>query len=124
MDKYIEVKIHHETERGDVLTLVEPLAETWSGIVFLVPAGFESDGFSTPEFLWATISPAIDPRTLRAGICHDYIYRNHPREWTRKMADQMLYDFCREDGLNWWRAQKAYWGLRMFGGAAWEANKK
>lgn len=124
MAESIDVKIHHETERGDVLTLVEPLTLTWRGLMLLVPAGFESDGVSTPQFLWATISPAIDPRTLRAGIFHDYLYRVHPRGWTRAMADQLFYDLCREDGLSWWRAQKAYWGLRMFGGAAWEANKK
>jgi len=36
----------------------------------------------------------------------------------------MFYDLCREYGLGWWRAQKAYWGLRLFGWKAWNDNAK
>ena len=118
----ISVSIHAEDERGNVLTLQEPLEFIWNGHIVYVPAGFESDGVSTPRCLWSSISPAIHPQTLRAGIAHDYIYRTQPDDWTRKDADEMFYDLCRADGLGWWRAQKAYWGLRMFGGVAWREN--
>ena len=120
----MQIKIHATDERGNILTLQEPLTITWQGRFIAVPQGFESDGVSTPRFLWATISPAIDNRTIRAGIAHDYIYRTQPQEWTRQDADDMFYDLCREDGLSWFTAQKAYWGLRLFGGSAWEENKK
>ena len=119
-----KVLIHEETERGDILTVSDPFHFMYNGKFGIVPVGFESDGFSTPRFLWATISPAIDQRTLRAAICHDYIYRVQPAGWTRKDADLMLYQFCREDGLGWYAANKAYYGLRLFGGTAWNDPAK
>ena len=120
----VPVSIHASDARGNILTLLAPLEFIWRDRTILIPAGFESDGVSTPRFLWATISPAIHPQTLRAGIAHDYIYRTQPDNWTRADADKMFYDLCREDGLAWWRAQKAYWGLRLFGRAAWRDNAK
>lgn len=120
----ISVSIHAEDERGNVLTLQEPLEFIWRGRIVYVPAGFESDGVSTPRCLWSTVSPAIHPQTLRAGIAHDWIYRTQPENWTRKDADEMFYDLCHEDGLSWWKSQKAYWGLRLFGWKAWNDNAK
>lgn len=120
----MNITIHATDERGNILTLKEETTITWQDRTIVIPQGFESDGVSTPRFLWATISPAIDPRTIRAGVAHDFIYRTQPPEWTRKQADEMFYDLCREDGLSWWTAQKAYLGLRLFGGKAWEDNKK
>ena len=101
----IPVTIHQEDERGNVFTLLEAFEIQWNKRSFTVPAGFESDGVSTPRFLWSSISPAIDPTTLRAGIAHDYIYRVQPTGWERADADEMFYDLCREDGLSWWRSQ-------------------
>ena len=120
----VPVSIHAEDERGNVLTLLAPLEFIWRGRIVSVPAGFESDGVSTPRCLWATVSPAIHPQTLRAGIAHDYIYRTQPDDWTRAEADALFYDLARDDGFGWFRAQKAYWGLRLFGGAAWRDNAK
>ena len=113
------IDVHHETARGDILTLKEELVILWRGKVLVVPEGFESDGASVPRFLWASVSPRIDPRTLRGAVVHDFIYRNHPDGWIRKEADELFYDLIREEGLSWGKAQKAYWGVRLFGGAAW-----
>ena len=120
----IPIKIHHEDDAGNIITLLDNLTVIYDYKVITIPEGFRSDGFSTPRILWSTISPAIDQRTLRAAICHDYIYRVQPAGWTRKDADLMLYQFCREDGLSWWPAQKAYYGLRLFGGTAWNDSAK
>ena len=35
------------------------------------------------------------------------------------LSEDLVYDLIREDGLAWWTAQKAYWGVRLFGGGAW-----
>jgi hypothetical protein len=118
------VDIHNETERGDILTLKEDLRVEWNGRELIVPAGFQCDGASVPRFLWSSVSPAIDPRTLRAAICHDYLYRNAPDGWTRKDADELFYDFIRADGLSWWASQKAYWGVRLFGTSSWRGEEK
>lgn len=118
------IRIHKETDKGDVITLESDLHVIWRGRLIRIEKGFQSDGCSTPRFLWASVSPAIHPETIRAAIAHDYIYRVQPKDWDRVEADDMFYDLCREDGLSWWKAQKAYWGLRLFGGAAWEENRE
>lgn len=120
----MKTDIHTETERGDIITLLEDHVETWNGRTFTVPAGFESDGVSTPRFLWSSISPKIHPATLRGGIDHDFVYREQPSGWTQKDADQMFYDIIREDGLSRVRAALAYAGLRLFGKKAWNENRR
>ena len=114
------VDIHRENERGDIITLREELMIKFRGKMFIIPARFECDGASVPRFLWDSVSPQISPETLRGAVAHDYLYRNHVPGWTRKEADELFYELIREDGLSWYRSQKAYWGVRLFGGSAWE----
>lgn len=114
------VDIHHENGRGDILTLREELVVKFNGKMFVVPAGFECDGASVPEFLWDSVSPQIDPRTLRGAVAHDFLYRHQVPGWNRKEADELFYHLIREDGLSWWKSQKAYWGVRLFGKRAWK----
>lgn len=119
MKQNIGIELIEKTERGDLFRTLEPLEYVWRGKRFTVPAGFESDGASVPEFLWASVSPRIDNRTLRGAIGHDYLYRTHPQGWTKSEADAMFRDLIREDGLSWWKSQKAYWGVCLFGGGSW-----
>lgn len=114
------VDIHHENDNGDIITLREELEVKFRGKMFVVPAGFQCDGASVPRFLWSTVSPQIDHRTLRGAVAHDYLYRNELPGWTRKEADELFYELIRADGLSWWKSQKVYWGVRLFGGSAWQ----
>jgi hypothetical protein len=116
------IEVFQETERGDILRLKRKMVYEWRGVTITVPAGFECDGASVPRFLWDSVSPQIDPRTLAGSIAHDFIYRRHPAGWTRFDADEMFYDIIREDGLSWWKSQKAYFGVRLFGGNAWKTK--
>ncbi len=116
----IDIRIHSETERGDILTLLKDLTVTWQGRTITVRAGFQCDGASVPQFLWTSVSPRIHPPTLRAAIVHDYLYRHAPPGWTRYEADNLMYDFAREDGFGWYKAQKMYWGVRIGGGSSWQ----
>ena len=120
--KMIKIAIHHADADGNIITLLQDLPVEYEGKCLTVPAGFVSDGASVPEFLWDDITPAVDPRSLRAALAHDFIYRTHPATWTRLEADNMFYDFIRQDGLSWYPSMKAYIGLRLFGAKAWEAN--
>ena len=91
---------------------------------FTVPAGFEFDGASVPALLQLGVFSSGDTRVLDGALGHDFIYRTHPKDWTRKRADEFFYKSIRDNGISWWRAKKAYWGLRLFGHKAWEANFK
>lgn len=119
-----KIEIIEKTEHGDIFRLLKSLPFNFKGKKFTVPKGFLSDGMSVPAFLWAIVSPRIDPRTLCGAIAHDYIYREQPDGWTRKEADKMLYAIIRADGLSWMRSQRVYWGVRLFGGVAWRENRK
>lgn len=114
------IDLHREDGAGDVLTLVEPLHIAWRGRVLTVPEGFESDGASVPRILWGSVSPRVDPTTLRGAVAHDYLYRRHPAGWTRREADALFRTLVREDGLDARKAWKAWLGVRIFGGRAWK----
>ena len=114
----IKTEIHHENDKGDVLTLLEGLHVTWRGKTLTVPAGFKSDGCSVPRAFWGIVCPNIDPRTIRAAIVHDYLYRSTIPGWTRLEADELFYDFMVEDGFPKFKAGMAYYGVRWFGWAS------
>ena len=121
----MKIEVHKTDDRGNVITLMETLRVCFREKKFVVPKRFESDGVSTPKFLWGIISPAIDPRTLRAGITHDYIYRTQPNGWSRAEADLMFLCYLIEDGLSLRKALWAYIGVRYLGGSrAWKNNTK
>lgn len=114
------VDVHTSDEMGNVYTLREPL--TYGGLT--VPAGFESDGASVPRFFWRIVFPPGDTRALRAAFVHDWIYRTHPEGWSREAADNLFRRVLIEDGVSRSSAALAYYGVRLFGGGAWEAGGK
>ena len=116
----VEVREHQADEQGNVFTLLRPLPYR----TLIVPAGFESDGASVPRFLWGAVFPRDDRQALFGALVHDYCYRTHPVAWTRSGADTAFYDLMRAGGVPYLRAQKAYWGVRLFGKSAWEAGGK
>lgn len=112
-------------EKGRVYTLMEPhgLTIKWRDKEpFVVPCGFNSDGASVPRFFWRLVFPPGDPKARRAGFAHDYLYRYHPNGWTKAEADKMFYDLLREDGVGFFRAKLAYWGIKFFGHIAWRTK--
>ena len=114
------VDVHTSDEMGNVYTLREDL--TYGGLT--VPAGFASDGASVPRFFWRIVFPPGDNRALRAAFLHDWIYRSRPEGWTRAQADDFFRQILIEDGVPRISAELAYWGVRLFGVAAWEAGGK
>ena len=73
----IKVAIHPADDNGNIITLLDDISIVWRGQKYTVPAGFSCDGCSVPTFLWDSVSPQLDPRTLRGAIVHDYIYRGN-----------------------------------------------
>ena len=111
----LEVVIHEEDERGNVYTIKQELH--YKDIV--VPIGYESDGASVPRFFWRYVFPPGDIHAMRAAFLHDYVYREHPKGWTKKKADKMFYNVMVEDGCLKSKARRAYLGVRFFGGPSW-----
>lgn len=116
----VEVLEHQADEHGNIFTLLRPLPYR----TLIVPAGFESDGASVPRFLWGAVFPRDDRQALFGALVHDYVYRTHPFGWTKKDADASFYELMRKGGVSYIRARMAYWGVRLFGGSAWDAGGK
>ncbi|MBR7107709.1 MAG: DUF1353 domain-containing protein [Lentisphaeria bacterium] len=112
----VKVAIHHADENGNIITLLDDITVVWCGQEYTVPAGFSCDGCSVPAFLWDSVSPQLDPRTLRGAIVHDYIYRGNVPEINRKEADMLLRELIKEDGFPAFKAGVVYWGVRLAGG--------
>lgn len=118
----VKVAVHPENENGDIITLLEKIEVNWKGRSFTIPANFQCDGCSVPGFLWDSISPRIDPRTLRGAIIHDYIYRGNLPEWSRADADELFLETIRADGFSTVRAYLAYWGVRLGGASSFKGD--
>lgn len=116
----IKVAVHNQDEQGNIYTLLEDMTVTWNGRELHIPAGFKSDGASVPRFFWRWVFPPGDSRALFAAFAHDYIYRKHPENWSKADADNMFYDLLRQNGVPYLNAQRAYWGVRLFGGSSWK----
>lgn len=116
----MKIEVHKEDKRGNVYTLLDELRYK----DLTVPPGFESDGASVPRFFWRWVFPPGDCKALRAAFLHDYVYRTHPSGWDKDMADDMFREVLLEDGMAERYARRAYWGVRLFGQAAWKAGGK
>ena len=114
----IAVERHEEDERGNIFTLLTPIHH--GGLT--VPVGFESDGASVPRIFWPLVFPRDDLAAMYGAIVHDYIYRVHPKGWSRRDADESFQYLLERGDVPPFRAQLAYWGVRFFGGLAWNAG--
>jgi len=106
--------------RTDDLMLWSTLSyyDKWSERVFIVPAGFCTDGASIPKSLWHIVGHPFQAQVREAAVVHDYLYSCLDElGLTRKEADQILYDICVELGMSEVKAQSFYLAVRAFGGA-------
>ena len=116
----IEVERHSEDKKGNIFTLLSPLH--YGGID--VPVGFDSDGASVPRVLWGAVFPAEDNRAMFGAIFHDFCYRKHPDTWDKASSDNAFKYLLIEGGVPSFRANLAYWGVRLFGKKAWREGIK
>ena len=114
---------HREDTRGNVFKVLFPYRVEFGDKRFLIPRYFESDGASVPRLFWRVVFPNSDSHATTAGICHDYIYRMQPSDWTRREADRMFYAMLIEFGAGLFAARCAYIAVRLFGWIAWKENE-
>lgn len=113
----MKVEIYETPHNGKTIRLLEPIRINVKGNEYVVPEGYESEGMSVPRALWSIISPAIDNRTLKSALGHDWLYENHV--CTRKESDDWFLDSLIKDGFPRWKAWLSYVGVRMFGWRHW-----
>lgn len=75
-------------------------------------------------YMWdGATGPALDTTSIiRASMIHDALYQligagKIPKRPWKKYADKELRRVCKEDGMNWFRRQRVYWAVRLFGPA-------
>lgn len=107
-------------ENGRRAAMLEPYRRWTRFGVVEVPAGFVTDFASVPRALWPLV-PKIGPYNM-AAVVHDWLYREHPRGWTRAQADAVFYDLMIEDGVSKLRAATMYAAVRAGAWWAWRRN--
>ena len=83
-----------------------------NGKDFVVPLGFKTDYASIPRLpivylLFNGIAP-------RAATLHDFLYSSP--NVSRHTADSLFLRAMLEEGTLKWKAEMAYWAVRVFGG--------
>lgn len=85
------------------------------GIV--VPEGFVTDFASVPRALWG-VFPPIGLYT-KAAVIHDYLYQyGHEFGRDRAFCDGIFLEAMKALGVSSAVRNSMYWGVRMFGGSA------
>jgi len=101
-----------------------------AGRVFIVPAGFETDGASVPRVLW-WLYPPFGGEYDRAAVVHDDLYaraedfagadRGH---LSRGEADELMREMMEVDGFRKTGRWTIYTGVRLGGWVAWRRYRR
>src|SRR5574341_241530 len=111
--------------------LEEPLAyRARDGRVFLVPAGFITDGASLPRPLWF-LYPPFGGEYDRAAIVHDCLYQHAELftgtdhgHFSRGEADRLMLEMMEVDEFRLTGRRVVYRGIRSGGWWSWRKYRK
>ncbi len=112
----MKIDIDEQTDAISFVTL-EPIPFRIDGTMYLVPAGYRSDGMSVPRFLWRFLDPSVTGKSIVPAIIHDYCYDR--KLWTRREADDSFYERLVSAGYPRWKSIVIHIGLRLFGWTHW-----
>lgn len=90
------------------------------GKEIVIPEGFETDLASVPRVPVVYLS--VGGRGHKAAVLHDWLY--YKALFPRITCDQYFYHALRESGVGYIHAKAMYLGVRMGGGAYYDANLK
>jgi len=108
------------TSDGRNFTLLEPLTYTaQNGVVYVIPAGSQSDGASTPPVLWPTIPP-FGPYWL-AAFFHDWLYRYS--QYPKDLCDDLLREAMLSLGVSHFLAETIYEGVHFGGWSSFDSDR-
>lgn len=86
-----------------------------------IPAGFQTDGFSFPRFLWGILGHPMG-RYARAAILHDFLYAQGL--YTRAHSDYLFLCAMESLGATLARRMLIYIGCRLFSWIAWIKHRR
>jgi hypothetical protein len=95
---------------------------TWeNGIIkVIVPAGFQCDFASIPQFALSILGDIGQ----EAGVVHDFLYcEDSTPEVTRGEADYIFYKICGEMGISYWKRAAMWKAVRIGAKAFWHKRK-
>jgi hypothetical protein len=89
--------------------------------IIIAPAGFVTDFASIPHWTPLLFS-ILKEKGRRAAVIHDYLYR---KTTVRKSeCDRIFYEALRDEpDCPGWAAWMMYWGVRLFGFAAFNNDR-
>jgi hypothetical protein len=109
------------TRDGRNVALLESLEYlTDGGERIVVPAGFESDGASTPQTIW-NLFPPFGPYWL-AAILHDWLYRRTQRP--KAECDSLLKEAMRSLGVDLVTRDTIYEGVHLCGQSSFDEDRR
>ena len=86
----------------------------------IVPAGFQCDFASIPQFALSILSDIGQ----EAGTVHDYLYREGAiPNISRREADYIFYVICGEMGIEYWKRLAMWKAVRIGAGSHWKKRK-
>lgn len=108
-----ELKYKQLDERN--IELLEPLKYQVGRLIITIPAGFISDGASTPKVLWVFFPP-WDKRYAVASIIHDYLYSElNITGLNKELSDEIFIKIMEENGVGIIKRRLMYRAVSMFG---------
>ena len=110
-------EIYDDNHAGKIIVYRDPIHFQIDGKVFTVPAGYTSQGFSVPRWMWWIITPTSDKRTLIPAGKHDWTYDNHVV--SRSSADRYFRDDLIRHKFPIFLAYIVWLAVRLFGWTHW-----
>jgi hypothetical protein len=74
MGKFIDKGVLYYLPEKKKLLVLKDVVYQQDRRVFVVPAGFESDGASIPRFAWSIIGHPFKDEYCLPALLHDYLY--------------------------------------------------
>lgn len=98
--------------------LKNPFYVLLSGQEVIIPADFKTDLASVPRV--PVVYLALGGRGHKAAVIHDWLYQTCL--FSREDCDGYFYHALRESGIGYFYAMAMYRGVRLGGGAYYDAN--
>ena len=94
------------------------IGSRYSSNTVRVPEGFVTDFASVPWGLW-NVFPTWG-KYGKGAVIHDYLYQS--KEVSRKQADLIFKEAMGVLGVEVWKINLMYWGVRLFGWIGYSKN--